>query len=75
LKENCIVDGEQKFFPSEFEIAEIYRYEGDSDPGDQAVVYAIESSNGLKGILVTGYGAYSDAIDGAVLRKLRLRNK
>ncbi len=32
--------------PSEFEITEFYRFEGDTDPGDENVVYAIESKNG-----------------------------
>ena len=40
----------------EFEIAEVYRFEGDSDPGDEAVVYAIESKHGQKGVLVNGFG-------------------
>ena len=31
----------------EFEIVEYYRFEGDSDPADEAVVYAIESTHGV----------------------------
>jgi L-asparaginase/Glu-tRNA(Gln) amidotransferase subunit D len=41
----------------EFEIVDLYRYEGASDPADEATVYALASKSGLKGILVTGYGA------------------
>jgi hypothetical protein len=37
----------------------VHRYEGESDPGDEAVVYAIESKKGIKGILVSGFGASS----------------
>lgn len=37
-------------------IVDVYRYEGNTDPADEAVVYAIASSGGMKGILVTGYG-------------------
>ncbi len=53
LKENAL-----KITPGseDFEITEVYRYEGESDPGDEAVVYAIQSKNGLKGILVSGFG-------------------
>jgi len=36
-------------------------------------VYAIESKSGLKGILVTGYGASSDTISTEILEKLRRR--
>lgn len=56
----CIVCSEDKFDETNFEIADVYRYEGNSDPADEAAVYAISCSNGLKGILVTGYGASAD---------------
>ena len=70
LEGNAVVCSVGKFGTDEFEIADVYRYEGDSDPGDEAAVYAIESSNGLKGILVTGYGASSDNISTEMLKKL-----
>ena len=42
--------------PDDFEIVEVHRYEGESDPGDEAIVYALESKDGKKGILVSGFG-------------------
>lgn len=71
LSENCIVCGEEKFEADEFEIADVYRYEGETDPADEATVYAIQSKNGLKGVLVTGYGASSDLMSDDILRKLK----
>ncbi|HEX8316123.1 MAG TPA: hypothetical protein VF609_14070 [Flavisolibacter sp.] len=41
-------------------LRESFRFEGDSDPGDEAIVYAIETKDGIKGVLVDGYGASSD---------------
>ena len=73
LAENCIVCENDQFNPDEFEIVDVYRYEGDSDPADEAAVYAIESTSGLKGILVTGYGSSSDSISAAILQKLHNR--
>ena len=35
----------QNFNPKDFEITEFHRFEGNSDPGDEAVVYAIESKS------------------------------
>ena|SRR6478672_11248218 len=32
----------------------VYRYEGASDPADEATVYGLETAEGIKGILVTG---------------------
>ena len=70
LEENAIVCSIGKFGANDFEVVDVYRYEGDSDPGDEAAVYAIQSSNGLKGVLVTGYGASSESTSPEMLRKL-----
>lgn len=56
--------------PEKFQISEVYRFEGDTDPDDEAVVYAIESSDGLNGVLVNGYGAYSDPVYDEMVKKL-----
>jgi hypothetical protein len=70
LKENSLEADSMKFTSEEFEILDVYRYEGDSDPADEATVYAIVSQSGLKGILVTGYGVSSDTVSTQMLRKL-----
>ena len=70
LAENCLICGSQKFNVDEFEITEVYRYEGNSDPADEATVYGIASTTGLKGVLVTGYGVATDALSAALLKKL-----
>jgi len=57
--------------PGEFEIVKYYRFEGNSDPDDSSILYAIESNDGkLKGILVNAYGIYSDPASDAMLKKL-----
>ena len=58
--------------PGDFEIVEFYRFEGDSNPGDEEVVYAIESKNGVKGTLVNAFGIYSDEISDEILKKLKI---
>ena len=75
LEENAIVCSVGKFSANDFDIVDVYRYEGNSDPGDEAAVYAIKSSNGLKGILVTGYGASSENTSPEMLRKLTKANR
>lgn len=70
LEENCIVCNEEKYHPEDFEITEVYRFEGDSDPADEAVVYAIESKTGVKGMLVNGYGISSDTMSADMAKKL-----
>jgi len=60
--------------PNEFEITEVYRFEGNSDPADEAVIDAIESKHGEKGILVDGFGPSSDTASEAMIKKLAVRH-
>ncbi len=58
--------------PNDFEISEVYRFEGETDPADAAIIYAIESSKyHVKGVFVDGYGVYSNDVSEALLKKLR----
>ena len=57
--------------PEEFEIKEFYRFEGMSDPDDNAVLYAIQSNQGIKGVLVDAYGTYAEALTPEMASKLR----
>lgn len=48
--------------PIDFVIDEIHRFEGDSDPGDEMIVYAISSEKyKMKGIVVNAFGIYADS--------------
>lgn len=59
--------------PEEFEIVEFYRFEGDTDPGDENVVYAIESRNGkIKGTMTSAYGTYAESLSAELLQKLSI---
>jgi hypothetical protein len=75
LKENSIVCNEDKFNPEDFEIVEVYRFEGNSDPGDEAVVYAIESNKGDRGVLVNGYGTSADQVSSDLAKKLSISDR
>jgi hypothetical protein len=44
------------YVPSEVKIVNFYRFEGESDPADNSVLYAIEANDGTKGLLVDAYG-------------------
>ena len=72
LDENCLVCNDEKFNADDFEIVEVHRFEGDSDPSDEAVVYAIESKSGMKVVLVNGYGISSDKLSDDIARKLSI---
>jgi len=73
LEENIMGFKTGKYNTADFEIVDAYRYEGDSDPGDEATVYALESKKGIKGVLVCGYGFSSDVDTEELLKKLQTR--
>ena len=73
IAENCLKCSDDKnHFPEDFEITEVYRFEGDSDPGDEAIVYGITSKLGTKGVLVNGYGMSSETMTDEMVQKLRI---
>jgi len=71
LQDNCLVCHTDQFGADEFEITECYRFEGASDPADEAIVYGVEAQTGLKGVLVNGYGIYSNSLSAEIAQKLR----
>ena len=40
-------------------ILRTYRFEGDSDPGDAAIIYVIQTNDGSMGFCMDSYGVYS----------------
>jgi hypothetical protein len=59
--------------PDEFEITAVYRFEGDTNPDDEDVVYAIESKDGkIRGTMTSAYGMYAESISTEMIRKLSL---
>jgi hypothetical protein len=59
LQSNCLYCNnlDLRLYEEEFHIDEVHRFEGDSNPDDSAVVYALTSPTGVKGTIVDGYGA------------------
>jgi hypothetical protein len=46
--------------PDQVHIVNFFRFEGNSDPDDNAILYVIETDDGARGTLVDGYGIYAD---------------
>ena len=73
IHEECIVchQANVKLLPSEFQIDKVYRFEGESNPDDQSVLYAISSPKfNYKGTLVNGYGISADEETSKVIERL-----
>ena len=56
--------------PEEFNVDEFYRFEENSNPDDNCVLYAISSYTGIKGTLVDAYGAYAENMAFHMAQKL-----
>ncbi len=67
------VDSGRTFKADELTIVEHYRFEGASDPDDMSVVYAIESDDGLKGIVADAFGLYANPDLGGFLENVKIR--
>ena len=60
--------------PDKFEIVEMHRFEGNSNPADEDVVYAVESKSGdIKGVISSAFGVYADAASTSMLQKLTIQ--
>jgi hypothetical protein len=73
LEDNCLVCHENtlQVHPDEFVVDRHFRFEGASDPGDEAVVYAISSEkHHIKGTLTNGYGIYSNKLVDEMIKAL-----
>ena len=60
----------REYAPPQLQVQETYRFEGPSDPADEAVVYAISANDGVRGTFVNGYGTYADSEAEALLQLL-----
>ncbi len=59
--------------PHEFEIVEVHRFEGATNPSDEDVVYAVESKDGkIKGVVTSAFGLYADPVSNQMIQKLTM---
>jgi hypothetical protein len=70
----CLETGEI-IQPQEMTIVEFHRFEGDSDPSDMSVVFAVECENGLNGSIVDAYGTYADNELNLFLQKVKIAER
>ena len=75
LKKDCLKCQQNaiELRPADFDIVDVYRFEGMTDPADSTVLYTIESNTGQRGTLVDAYGPYADAITPEMAEKLTVR--
>jgi hypothetical protein len=60
-----------EFDPAEVTVDEVLRFEGQSDPDDEMIVFAVRGPCGHRGVFSAAYGHYMSPEDAAVIAKLR----
>ena len=57
---------------SDFVVDDVYRIDINTDPADQSVLYAVRcKSTGEKGIIINGFGIYSDPLANELIASLQ----
>ena len=58
------------YHPQDVRIENFYRFEGASDPGDNAILYCLQTNDGTKGMLIDSYGHDADAAISEFIKKV-----
>ena len=71
----CDLTNNKKYKAKDVKAVNFYRFEGNSNPDDMSILYAIETSDGRKGTLVDAYGFYSDDETGEFMNQIEISKK
>ncbi|MFL5764082.1 MAG: hypothetical protein ACJ77K_09085 [Bacteroidia bacterium] len=66
---------EKLYGPEDVTIMNFYRFEGESDPADNSILYAIETATGEKGTLSDAFGVYGDAAVAEFIKEVEIIGK
>jgi TPP-dependent trihydroxycyclohexane-1,2-dione (THcHDO) dehydratase len=61
---------ENGYIAEEVELHEFHRFEGNTNPADMSIVYAVQTSSGEKGIVVDSYGVYGSEMTSKFMNKV-----
>lgn len=52
-----LVNKDNKYSPSQVKVIEFHRFEGITNPSDSSIIYALETDDGVKGVIIDAYDA------------------
>lgn len=71
VKENNLKDREGNSYPAEgMTITNEFRFEGESNPDDMAILYAIQDKEGHRGYISNAYGTYADDSVNSIIERM-----
>lgn len=65
----------KSYRPEEIQVVNFFRFEGMSDPDDNAILYVIKTNDATKGTLIDGYGVYMDTKLSAFMKEVEIIQK
>lgn len=65
------LSSDKNYQPQDLSIMEEFRFEGESNPDDMSILYAVEAGDGTKGTVVDAYGTYADEDLGAFMKQVK----
>jgi hypothetical protein len=68
-KLRCFACG-TSYDPAQVTVDEVVRFEGPSDPGDEAILFALTGACGHRGLYSAAYGLYASVEDAAITNAL-----
>ncbi|GAB2542987.1 hypothetical protein [Rufibacter soli] len=66
----CVLNSDKYYNVDQVRIVDFYRFEGESNPDDMSILYALETNDGLKGTISNSYGTYADQGVDAFLKQV-----
>lgn len=65
----------KKYKARDVKAVNFFRFEGLTNPEDMSILYAIETSDGRKGVLIDAYGLYADDDTSAFMQEVEIFKK
>ena len=69
------IQTDKKYKADDVVAANYFRFEGNTNPDDMSILYAIETADGNKGTLVDAYGLYADDDTGEFMKEVEIHKK
>ncbi|QNF32718.1 hypothetical protein HUW51_08230 [Adhaeribacter swui] len=57
----CLLNSDKTYGVEDVRIVNFFRFEGETDPDDMSILYAIECNDGTKGTISNSYGPMADS--------------
>ncbi|HYH14669.1 MAG TPA: hypothetical protein VD794_05605 [Flavisolibacter sp.] len=60
----------KRYKAEDVSVINFFRFEGVSDPEDNAILYVLQTTDGVKGTLIDAYGLYNDQRIGRFIKQV-----